>query len=224
MPAGVKAQRSHQKWKRKTLGGDGRRGRGARQYRARHGDDPRHDHIRQAAQAFDIGGASGLEHGARMIDDRPIGPPQEPAGRFQAFPAQIGIADTVEDQIVGRQQRFRIRIFRRQHRGPEGADHRGGSTSGCCRPPPRSTARRKSADRRLGKAASSGNDMRTLCRGVGARRGGRRAQRGGCPCRDGHGVVGIDPQRRFEMKRAVSCSPLSNSKFARLTWPFGLSG
>jgi hypothetical protein len=96
------------------LGNNSGRGWGTCQHRARHGDDPRHDHIRQAAQALHIGGASGLEHGARLIDHRPIGPLQEPARRFEAFLTQISIADTIEDQIVRRQRRFGVRVFRHQ--------------------------------------------------------------------------------------------------------------
>ena len=54
-----------------------------------------------------------------MIDHRPIGSLQQALRRFEAFAAQIGIADTVEDQIVRRQRHFRIGIFRHQDGGLE---------------------------------------------------------------------------------------------------------
>jgi hypothetical protein len=54
-----------------------------------------------------------------MVDHRPIGSLQQAMRRFEAFAAQIGIADTVEDQIVRWQRNFRIGIFRHHDGGLE---------------------------------------------------------------------------------------------------------
>jgi hypothetical protein len=115
----MEARRAHQERKRKAALGDGALSFGTGQHLARQTNHARHDQIGQAAQALDIASPSGLEHRARMVDHRPTGSPQQPRRGFEAFAAQFGIADAVEDQIVRRQRHVRIGIFRHQDGGQE---------------------------------------------------------------------------------------------------------
>ena len=101
------------------MGGDDGSRIGTGERAPRHRRHARRDDIGQSAQPFGIRRAPGFADRKRMIDHRPAGVAQHRARSLETFGANIGIADAVEDHVMGGQCDFGVVIFAHQNAGLE---------------------------------------------------------------------------------------------------------
>ena len=115
----METRHAQQNRKGKTTGGDhgSRIGTGERAPRYR--CHARRDDVRQSAEPFGVRRAPGFANRKRMIDHRAAGVAQHRARSLEAFGANIGIADAVEDHVMSGQCDLGIVIFSHENAGLE---------------------------------------------------------------------------------------------------------